>query len=129
MTYEPRKTDSGSDWGAIVQRQIDAGNVKWRPGFDPARAKSSASADTAGKPVNMPTLDQLRRRYPGAFAPKVALPKGQARPLLREAERMAEAMRRARAGDVAEASGLVGEARSLESPRDGYFRVILPGGE
>jgi hypothetical protein len=62
-------------------------------------------------------VDGYQRKYPNPI--KVATP-AEPGPLLREATKFAEALRKVRRGDIAEASGLVGEVE-----RDGYLGVIV----
>jgi hypothetical protein len=68
---------------------------------DQARLASQASTPDVGARMQR-IVDDYRRKYPDGVE-KVS--QGEPSPLLQEAEQMAEALRRIRNGDIAEASG------------------------
>jgi|GEM_PF-6087612 len=94
--YIPRQKPGGFDWAASMQRRIDAGTAS-TPRVERLRA---TIADIERKHGKAPATAPEPKQYP----------KGK---LVREAEQVAEAIRRAKRGDIGQASASIGAPDKL----------------
>lgn len=83
--------------------------LRMRAAVAQAKNDASTAAVVADAPIastTLPTVAELKRRYPGAFEPKRELPKGEPGEQLRQAREFSDALRKLRQGDVGEAVGV-----------------------